>query len=85
MMTFLAAITGLMLGVFFYGGLWFTVQRLPAARHPVVLTLGSFWIRLLVVLGGFLLVTHGSWVNAVVCLIGLLCGRVVVSRRVRCT
>jgi F1F0 ATPase subunit 2 len=85
MTTALAAPLGLILGLYFYGGLWFTVRHLATTTHPVLLTLGSFWMRLLPVLGGFLFVTHGRWQNALLCLTGFLAGRVAVSRWVRCT
>ena len=43
----------LVIGVFFYGGLWFTVQHLVTTRHPVLLTAGSFGGRTLITLGAF--------------------------------
>lgn len=81
----LAAGAGLILGIFFYGGLWLTVRHLATTTHPVLLTLGSFWVRLAVVLGGFLFVTPGKWQNAALCLTGFVAGRIAVSRWVRCT
>ena len=44
---------GLAAGVFFYGGLWFTVRHLPVSRYRALLMLASFGIRTLVVLSGF--------------------------------
>jgi F1F0 ATPase subunit 2 len=85
MITVLSVLLGLTLGFFFYGGLWFTVRHLAATSHPVLLTMGSFWIRLLPVLAGFLFITQGRWQNALLCLAGFLAARVAVSRWVRCT
>lgn len=66
---------GLLLGVFFYGGLWLTVRRLATARHPFALTLGSLFLRTGVTLAGFLCVIGGRWQNAVVALIGFTAAR----------
>lgn len=84
-MTPAAAPIGFILGLLFFGGLWFTVRRLPAAHHPVLLTLGSFWIRVSFVAAGFVFVTRGRWQNAVLCLAGFIVGRIVLLRWVRCT
>ncbi len=71
-------LAGTALGLFFYAGLWLTVRSLPRARHPVLLALGSFWIRILVVLAGVLLLMKGRWQYLVVCLVGFLVGRIAV-------
>jgi F1F0 ATPase subunit 2 len=68
-------IFGILLGIFFYGGLWMTVRRLPTTRHPALLTLGSLLLRMGVTLGGFLLVLDGRWQNAVATLIGFSAAR----------
>lgn len=73
-------LTGFALGAFFYGGLWLTVRRLPRTRHPALLTLGSFWIRTLLVLGGFLLLMTGRWDYALWSLIGFTAGRFAVVK-----
>ncbi|HVP00775.1 MAG TPA: ATP synthase subunit I [Bryobacteraceae bacterium] len=82
----LAVAAGLALGVMFYGGLWMTVRALPAAPHPVVLTLCSLALRTAAVLAGLLLVTRGRWQNALACLVGFTAARAAVSRYwVKCT
>ena len=81
----LGLISGIALGVFFYGGLWMTVQRMPAARHPAALVLGSLVVRMAVVLAGFLWLTRGRWQNALAILLGLIAGRLAVSRFLVCT
>jgi len=65
----------LALGVFFYAGLSLTVRFLPQARHPVVLTLVSFWTRMLTVLAGFLFMIKERWEYGVICLAGFTVGR----------
>lgn len=74
-----ALAAGLLLGVFFYAGLWFTIRALTRIRYPLLLTLSSFWVRTAVTLAGFLLAARGAWFNAAVCLAGFVLGRIVVT------
>jgi F1F0 ATPase subunit 2 len=72
--------TGIFLGCLFYGGLWMTVQHLATVRHPAALALGSLLLRGAAVLAGFLLLNHGRWQNAVAMLLGMVAGRIAVTR-----
>ncbi len=59
------------LGALFLWGLWFTVRRLPTARHPGWLAIGSFVVRI----GGALVVLvwiarSGHWFDVLLCLAG---------------
>ena len=71
---------GIALGFFFYAGLWLTVREISTTRHPVLLTLGSFWIRALVVVSGFLFLMNGRWDFALICMAGFMVGKVAVSK-----
>lgn len=71
---------GAAIGVLFYGGLWFTVRRLPASRYRFWLLLGSFGIRTLLVLSAFLLLIEKRWDYALFCLIGFTMARFSVLR-----
>lgn len=44
---------GVILGIFYYGGLWLTVQRVPGANKPGRLLFYSFVFRLTAVLAAF--------------------------------
>jgi len=80
---------GLALGAFFYGGLWFTVQRLPGTAHPVLFILGSYWLRLFGVLAAFVFLARQGLECAAIAMAGFVLGRIAVSnlindRRARC-
>ena len=75
----ISLIAGIALGIFFYAGLWLTVRRLPESRHPVLLTLMSYWGRTVGVLMAFLLVMNGRWENGLAALVGFGVARVFVS------
>lgn len=66
---------GLGLGAFFYGGLWWTVQRLPAIRHPAVWMLSSFVLRTGVVMAGLYLLMAGDWRRLALAVGGMLLAR----------
>jgi F1F0 ATPase subunit 2 len=77
----MAFLGGVVLGGFFFGGLWLTVRRLPDARHPALLTLGSLLIRTAVVAAGFCFLMGGEWMRAIVALAGLITTRILIIRR----
>lgn len=77
----LALVAGAALGVFYFGGLWWTTQRIIAASNPALLAFASFVVRTVVTLAGFYLVAGGQWVRLIVCLAGFLLARTVLVRR----
>ncbi|HEY8496475.1 MAG TPA: ATP synthase subunit I [Limnochordales bacterium] len=50
---------GAVLGLFYFGGLWWTTQRIGRVRQPALLLLGSFVVRMAVILAGLWVVTGG--------------------------
>ncbi len=71
-------IIGLLLGVIFFGGLWFTVKKLAASKIPALLMVGSFVFRICLVLTGFYFIGVGDWKKLFICLIGFIIARLVV-------
>jgi F1F0 ATPase subunit 2 len=76
----LALLAGVLLGAFFFGGLWWTVNRSMASTQPAVLILGSFLLRTSVTVTGFYVALQGGWRNLVACMVGFLVARIVVTR-----
>jgi len=77
----LALFAGIGLGLFYFGSLWLTVQRLPDSRSPALLMFGSFLVRMSLTLFGLFLVMHGSWKRLTICVAGLLLSRMLIVRR----
>lgn len=73
----LACAAGMVLGLFFFGGLWLTVRKLPATHRPAMLTLGSLLGRMAVTITGFYLVTAQRWERLLACLAGFVLMRLV--------
>ena len=77
----LALLAGALLGAFFFGGLWWTVQKGVASERPALWFLGSLLLRTGVILAGFYFVSQGHWSRLVACLLGFLIARVIVVKR----
>ena len=77
----LALLAGALLGVFFFGGLWWTIQKGVASETPALWFLGSLLLRTSLVLAGFYLAAQGHWSRLAACLLGFLIARLIVVRR----
>lgn len=72
------------LGGVFFGGLWWTVQRLPEAERPFRLYFGSLVIRLgTASLGFVVLLLLTDWPQLVAALIGFLLSRLILTMSIR--
>lgn len=71
MIPIVAFIVGASLGLFYFGGLWLTVQQLPVTQHPYRLIFFSFISRLVITLFILSLILSGNGVYGVIPL--LLC------------
>ena len=78
-----AGISGMVLGVFYFGGLWLTVKRLPFAASPALLTLCSYLGRLGVTLYGFYVVMSGSWERLLAVMFGFMVMRIILVRSLK--
>jgi F1F0 ATPase subunit 2 len=72
---------GLGVGAFFYGGLWWTVRRLPTMRHPAGWLLTSFVLRAGVSLVGLYLIMAGDFRRLGVAMVGMLLARMFLINR----
>ena len=75
----LALVTGVLLGGVFFGGLWWTVSRMASSHRPALLLFGSLLLRTSVALGGFYLIGRGHWERLLVCLVGFVIARILVT------
>jgi len=80
-----ALVTGALLGAMFFGGLWWTVQKVVSSQWPALWFLASLLLRTSIALAGFYFVALGHWERLVVCLIGFVIARLIVARLIRST
>jgi F1F0 ATPase subunit 2 len=76
-------LVGAGLGLFYYGGLWLTVQRLSTAQRPGLLALGSFWVRTVVTVAALYLIMDGHWQRLAAALVGFVIMRVILVGRLK--
>jgi F1F0 ATPase subunit 2 len=70
---------GLLLGVFFFGGLWWTVIRGVSSPRPALWFFGSMMLRMSVTLAGFYFVGRENWQRWLLCMFGFVLARLVVK------
>ena len=75
----LAGVAGLFLGAMFFGGLWWTVRKGVSSARPALWFFGSLLLRMSLALAGFYFVGLGHWERLVVCLLGFVMARLVVT------
>ena len=75
-----ALATGVLLGVMFFGGLWWTVRKSVSFRQPALFFFCSLLLRMSIALAGFYFVSGGHWERLLVCLVGFVLARLMVTR-----
>ncbi len=68
----IAFLGGITLGVLFFGGLYFSVDKLTTVKYPALMMLGSTVLRMFVLLGGVYLLMSGDVKNAAASLVGIV-------------
>lgn len=76
----LALLAGVLLGVMFFGGLWWTVRKGVASPRPALWFIGSLLLRTGITLLGFYFVAGADWQRLLACLLGFIVARLIVTR-----
>ena len=76
----IALVEGALLGVFFFLGLWWTVQRIEATERVALLFLSSMLIRTSVVILGLYFMLGNDWQRLVAGLLGFIIARTIIIR-----
>jgi F1F0 ATPase subunit 2 len=74
---------GGLLGMIFFGGLWWTIRSALAAANPARWFAGSLLLRTSLVLVGFYMIAAAGWQALALCLLGFLLSRMAVTRLAR--
>ena len=77
----IAFAAGLLLGLFYFGSLWMTVQGLVKVKKPALLSFVSFFVSIGLTLTGFFFVMSGHWERALACMFGFLVMRKILTHR----
>lgn len=73
---------GTVLGVFFFGGLHWTVRKGLSSRSPALWFLASLVLRTVVTLLGFYFVSGGNVPRLAACMLGFVLSRLIIERNV---
>ncbi len=79
LMLILAALAGIVLGLLFFGGLWWTVRKGMTSSHPALLFVSSLILRMGIALVGIYYIGMGDWKRMVACVVGFIIARYVVT------
>lgn len=71
----LAGLAGGLAGLFFFGGLWWTVRRALVSPRPALWVISSLLLRSGVTVAVFLRVGAGDWRQLLLCLLGFWAAR----------
>jgi F1F0 ATPase subunit 2 len=76
-------VAGILLGIFFFGGLWWTVNKGVLSKRPALWFFGSMLLRTGIVLFGFYCILGGDWKRLMAGLLGFITARFFVTRLTR--
>lgn len=79
----IALLSGASIGLFYFGGLWWTVRRLPKVPNPAIWSFGSFWIRMTISLFAFYSVMGGHPERLLISVLGFTLVRIVLVRKLK--
>lgn len=71
----LALLSGILLGLIFFAGLWLTIKKGVRSKSPAIRFILSFIIRTSIVLCGFYFVSANDWKRLLACLAGFTIAR----------
>jgi F1F0 ATPase subunit 2 len=79
----MAWVAGTVVGAIFFGGLWLTVHKGVSSERPALWFFVSLLLRMSIALGGFYLVGGHHWERLLLCLLGFVMARLVVTGLIR--
>ena len=74
---------GVLLGAFFFGGLWWTVRQGVSSKWVALWFFCSMALRMSIALLGFYFILGGSWQGLLAGLLGFTVARLIVTRLTR--
>lgn len=77
---FITVIAGFLLGVFFFGTLWWTTKKGILSNSPALWFLGSLILRMAITITVFYFISRDHWDRALICLVGFVIARGIIMR-----
>lgn len=79
----LALLAGILFGIFYFGGLWWTVQKITGSEKAYLISVASFVVRTAVVLVGFYLLLMSGSLYLFAALAGFLIARTIITYKLK--
>jgi len=79
----LSLAVGMLLGTLFFGGLWWTVQKITGSESPYLISIASFFVRVAVVLAGFYFLLQADWSYLLAALAGFIIARIILTNKLK--
>lgn len=70
---------GIVLGLLFFGGLYFTVQKINEVKYPGLLMTVSLFLRMAGLVVGFFFLAKGGYKDILFALIGVILARFILT------
>ena len=74
---------GVILGIIFFGGLYWTIQKLSEAKHPALLMTLSLLLRMAILLGVLYYVAKGGYQGILFALLGMILVRIIMTFKIK--
>lgn len=74
---------GIALGILYFGGLYLSIQKLNSVKHPSLLMVASFTIRMGLLIGTFFYISKGTYKDILFTLVGVILVRFVMTFTVK--
>ena len=74
---------GMLLGIVFFGGLWWTIRQGISSDAPALWFFASVLIRTGICVSGFYLIAQGDWRRLLICVAGFFAARIAVTMLTR--
>ena len=79
-MMILSLFAGFLLGVFFFGGLWWTTKKAVLSKFPALWFLISLFVRLGITISVIYFISREHWQRILICLLGFVIARIIVIK-----
>lgn len=75
--------SGIILGLVFFGGLYYTTQKLPSAKMPGLIMIASISLRMIILIGGLYFIYSGDLIRLLIGIVGVFISKYIVIRFVK--
>ena len=79
----IAFLVGVILGIFYFGGLYLSVKKIDKVKYPSLLMTVSFIIRMSLLILGFFYISKGDYRNILLALAGVILIRFIMTFTVK--